>query len=58
MTALKEQNPMLNTIMVWTDGCNYQNRCNILASSSLTFAVEQNIMIYHKYLDRTHSWNV
>ena len=55
MTALKEQNPMLNTIVVWTDGCNYQNHCNILASGLLTFAVEQNITIYHKYLEVGHT---
>ena len=54
MTELKEQNLMLNMIVVWTDGCSYQNRCNILATSLLPF--EQNITVYIKYLEvgQTH----
>ena len=55
LTELKEKNPELNTVVFWTDGCTYQNRCNILSSALLTFAVDHNITIYHKYLEVGHT---
>ena len=51
LTKLLEENPSLNEIILWSDGCTYQNRCNILSSALVSLAVTHNITIYHKYLE-------
>ena len=55
LTNVLENNPSCSQIIIWSDGCTYQNRCNILASAILTFAVENNVTIYHKYLEVGHT---
>ena len=55
LTNVLENNPSCSQINIWSDGCTYQNRCNILASAILTFAVENNVTIYHKYLEVGHT---
>ena len=50
-----EENPSLINITLWSDGCGYQNKCNVLASTLLTFAVEQSVTLTHKYLEVGHT---
>ena len=40
---------------MWSDGCSYQNKCSILASALLTFAVKNNVRITQKYLVVGHT---
>ena len=53
-----EQYPSLSNITLWSDSCGAQNKCNVLSNVSnalLTFAVEHNITIFHKYLEVGHT---
>ena len=58
LTKVLENNPLCSQIIIWSDGCTYQNRCSILASAMLTFAVQNNVTIYHKYLEVGHTHGV
>ena len=51
----KEHNFQLDTIILYTDGCGYQNRNSGLNSALLTLAVELKIQIIHKYLEVGHT---
>ena len=42
-------------LIIWSDGCTYQNKCSNLSSALLSFAVGNNITIYHKYLEVGHT---
>ena len=55
LTGVLNLHPDTTTIIIWSDGCTYQNRCNILSSALLTFAVRQNVTIFHKYLEVGHT---
>ena len=55
LTKSLEGNPSLKEIILWSDGCTYQNRCNILSSALLSLAVTHNVTIYHKYLEVGHT---
>ena len=55
LTKSLEENPSLKEINLWSDGCTYQNRCNILSSALLSLAVTHNATIYHKYLEVGHT---
>ena len=54
-SKLVEQNPAVKNVILWSDGCTYQNRCNILSSALLNFAVQHSIQICHKYLEVGHT---
>ena len=55
LTKVLEENPSLRNITLWSDGCGYQNKCNVLVSALLMFAVEQNVTLTHKYLEVGHT---
>ena len=55
LTQLFEKNPKISTIILWTDGCTYQNRCHVLSSALVSFAVKNRVEIYHKYLEVGHT---
>ena len=55
LTQLFEKNPEISTIILWTDGCTYQNRCHVLSSALVSFAVKNGVEIYHKYLEVGHT---
>ena len=55
LTTLVSNNPGVEKIILWSDGCTYQNRCNILSSALLTFAVKNKVEIWHKYLEVGHT---
>ena len=55
MSELVERNPGVKTIISWSDGCTYQNRCNILSSTLLNFSVQHEVQIFHKYFKVGHT---
>lgn len=42
-------------IVIWTDGCTYQNRNSVISSALLMFSITNNIIIEQKYLERGHT---
>lgn len=42
-------------VIIFSDGCGYQNRNQTLANALLNFSIEYNIVIEHKYLVKGHS---
>ena len=42
-------------VILWSDGCTYQNRNVILGNGLLAVAQKKNITIYQKYLSRGHT---
>lgn len=42
-------------IIIWSDGCTYQNRNAVLANALSNFAAVNNVVIYHKYLESGHT---
>ena len=55
LTNLIEKNPGASEIVLWSDGCTYQNRCNVLSNALLTFAVQNKVDIFQKYLEVGHT---
>ena len=51
LSKLVEQNPAVKNVILWSDGCTYQNRCSAL----LNFAMQHSIQICHKYLEVGHT---
>ena len=46
----------LSTIIIYSDGCCYQNRNTILSNCLLHIAVEKKTVIIQKYLEKGHTW--
>lgn len=42
-------------IVLYSDGCTYQNRNNILANALLNFSVKHDVEIFQKFLERGHT---
>lgn len=42
-------------IIIWSDGCTYQNRNSVMACALLNFAVQTGLTIEQKYLERGHT---
>ena len=55
LTKLVVAHPELRKIVLWSDGCTYQNRSNVLSSALLTFAVQHKVEVWHKYLEVGHT---
>ena len=55
LTKLVVAHPEVKKIVLWSDGCTYQNRCNVLSSALLTFAVQHKVEVWHKYLEVGHT---
>ena len=45
----------VTTIIVYTDGCTYQNRCTQLSNALLFYAKKFNKIVYQKYFVRGHT---
>ena len=43
------------SIVIYSDGCTYQNRNAIMANALLNFAMSNNISVYQKYLEVGHT---
>ncbi|ESO87091.1 hypothetical protein LOTGIDRAFT_154581 [Lottia gigantea] len=48
-TFLKN-NPQVKELIIWSDGCSYQNKNNTLANAYLQLSIETGIRIFQKYL--------
>ena len=55
ITQLIENHPSVNVIIIWSDGCNYQNRCKELSSAILSLPIKHKITIFQKYLEVGHT---
>jgi hypothetical protein len=44
-----------DVIVLWSDGCCYQNRNEILANALLNFSINRKISIIQKYLEKGHT---
>ena len=55
LSSIVEHNSEIETIVLWSDGCTAQNKCNNLSSAKLMFTVQNNITILHKYLEVDHT---
>ena len=55
ITQLIENHPSVNVIIIWSDGCSYQNRCKELSSAILRLAIKHKITIFQKYLEVGHT---
>lgn len=53
MSNWPEESPKV--IIIWTDGCGYQNRNKILSNALLNIAAEENFTIHQKYLLKGHT---
>lgn len=42
-------------IIIWSDGCSYQNRNAILSNALLAFSVQKKVTILQKYLEKGHT---
>ncbi|XP_031327727.1 uncharacterized protein LOC116158984 [Photinus pyralis] len=47
--------PMKKPIVLYSDGCGYQNRNNVLANALLNFAMKHETFIFQKYLEPGHT---
>lgn len=45
----------VETVIIYSDGCGYQNRNVTLANALLKFATERHVKIEQKYLERGHT---
>ncbi|KAF6203203.1 hypothetical protein GE061_003621 [Apolygus lucorum] len=45
----------LKDVTIYSDGCPYQNRNNVLSNALLHFSMERNIVINQKYLEKGHT---
>lgn len=54
---LESKNLSINKlpIIIYSDGCGYQNRNNVLANALLNFAITNNIVVFQKYLEPGHT---
>ena len=50
-----DDHPEIKKIIIWSDGCTYQNRNTNLANSLLDLAMKQGIHIEQKYLVVGHT---
>ncbi|KAJ8877423.1 hypothetical protein PR048_021877 [Dryococelus australis] len=44
-----------NKIVIFSNGCNYQNRSALLSNALLHLAIKYNIIIESKYLEKGHT---
>ena len=49
------KHPNIKTIIIWSDGCTYQNRNVTMANALLNLALQKDITIIQKYLEKGHS---
>ncbi|XP_036322550.1 uncharacterized protein LOC118736606 [Rhagoletis pomonella] len=42
-------------VVIYTDGCTYQNRNTVLSNALLRLAMEYKVDIFHKYLEKGHT---
>ena len=55
LMQIVEKYPTVRTIILWTDGCTYQNRNSMLASAIANFCAKHEVTVYQKYLEVGHT---
>ena len=50
-----DANPDIAKIVIWSDGCGYQNKCATIANSLLQLVVEKKVTIEQKFLTPGHT---
>lgn len=50
-----EANPNVKKVIVWSDGCGYQNRCCTVANAYLDLAIKHGVTIEQKFLVAGHT---
>ena len=50
-----ESDPGIKTITLWSDGCGYQNRNQLLSNMLLDFAIVHQVTIQQKFLEKGHT---
>ncbi|KAK6167866.1 hypothetical protein SNE40_021797 [Patella caerulea] len=45
----------IKTIVIYSDGCTYQNRNSVLSNALLKIAITKNVRIFQKYLEKGHT---
>lgn len=53
--SLLNELPRPDTIIIFSDGCGYQNRNAVLSNALLNIAVKHSTTIYQKYLEKGHT---
>lgn len=48
-------NQSLNPVILYSDGCGYQNRNSILSNALLHLSVAKKVVIIQKYLEKGHT---
>ena len=56
LTKCVEENPRIEEIIVWSDGCVYQNKNATKATALRRFAAKYNVTIVFKYLQVGHTF--
>lgn len=54
LTSMNLRGPS-QPIIIYSDGCGYQNKNAILSNALLCYSVENNVTIYQKYLQKGHT---
>ncbi|GFR65552.1 hypothetical protein ElyMa_001950300 [Elysia marginata] len=50
-----DANPDVSNVVIWSDGCGYQNKCVTIANSLLQLVVEKKVPIEQKFLTPGHT---
>jgi hypothetical protein len=50
-----DNKPNIKKIIIYSDGCNYQNRSIVISNALLLFSVTHDVIIEHKYLKKGHT---
>lgn len=55
LNEFREENPSDKNIILYSDGCTYQNRNAVLSNALLNYSTEKRIAIRQKYLEKGHT---
>jgi len=50
-----EKTPSITNILIYSDGCGYQNRNTTVSNAILKFAIEQKVTITQNFLEKGHT---
>ncbi|XP_033127156.1 uncharacterized protein LOC117124927 [Anneissia japonica] len=48
-------NPNSKVLIIWSDGCGYQNRCAVVSNAYLNLAMKHNVTVIQKFLVAGHT---
>ena len=53
--AILQANPAIEKLIIWSDGCGYQNRNVTISNAFIDLAMKHNVTIEQKYLVAGHT---